>query len=90
MTLTKSYLINSIANQNGFIKIRSIETIPERIKSTLASGKNILISEFGKFCGTDKRKRRGRNPAIGQDVLLRFSMVVTFEGSGKLRDKIHG
>ena len=71
MTLTKSHLIDAIAEQNGFTKIKSSETIEnilEIIKSTLASGDDVLISGFGKFCVKDKRERRGRNPATGERI----------------------
>ncbi len=66
MTLTKSHIIDTIAEQNGFSKIKSTatdETILETIKSTLSSGQNVLISGLGKFCVNEKRERRGRNPA---------------------------
>ncbi len=93
MALTKSHLIEAIAEQNGFTKIKSIETVEtilELIKSALASGDDVLISGFGKFCVKDKQERRGRNPATGEDMMLAPRRVVTFRCSGKLRDKING
>ena len=93
MTLTKSHLVDAIAEQNGFTKRQSsetVETILEIIKSTLASGDDVLISGFGKFCVKDKRERRGRNPATGKDMILAPRRVVTFECSGKLRDRVNG
>jgi len=92
MILTKSHLIDAIAEQNGFTRKKStetIETILELIKSTLESGKNVLISGFGKFCVKEKRQRRGRNPATGEDMMLAPRRVVTFRGSGKLRDRVN-
>jgi len=71
MALTKFHLINAIAQQNGFSKIKSSETVEsilEIIKSTLASGEEVLISGFGKFCVKEKRERKGRNPATGEDT----------------------
>jgi len=91
MTLTKSHLIDAIAEQNGFTKIKSsktIETLLEIIKSTLASGDDVLISGFGKFCVKEKQERRGRNPATGKDMMLVRRKVVTFRCSGKLRDNL--
>jgi len=35
-----------------------------------------------------KKQRRGRNPATGDDLMLKERKVVTFKCSGKLRDKI--
>jgi integration host factor subunit alpha len=55
------------------------------MKQTLASGEDVLISGFGKFCVKDKKERRGRNPATGEDLMLGPRKVVTFKGSGKLR-----
>ena len=37
----------------------------EIIKRTLASGEDVLVSGFGKFCVKEKKERRGRNPATG-------------------------
>ncbi len=92
MALTKSHLIDAIAEQNGFTKKKSsetIETILELIKSELESGDDVLISGFGKFCVKEKRERRGRNPATGGDMVLAPRRVVTFSCSGKLRDRIN-
>ena len=92
MTFTRSHLIDAIAEQNGFIKKQStetVETILELIKSALASGDDVLISGFGKFCVKEKRERKGRNPATGEDMMLAPRRVVSFKCSGKLRDKIN-
>ena len=92
MTLTKFQITDAIAEQNGFTKKQStetVETILELIKSTLASGDDVLISGFGKFCIKEKRERRGRNPATGEDMMLRPRRVVVFRCSGKLRDRIN-
>ena len=91
MALTKSHLIDAIAERNGFTKIKSkktVETLLEIIKSTLASGDEVMISGFGKFCVKEKQERRGRNPATGEDMMLVRRKVVTFRCSGKLRDNL--
>ena len=93
MALTKSHLIDAIAEQNGFTRKKStetVETILELIKSSLASGDDVLISGFGKFCVKEKRERKGRNPATGDDMMLAPKRVVTFKCSGKLREKVNG
>jgi integration host factor subunit alpha len=72
-------------------KIKStetVETILELIKPNIASGEDVLISGFGKFCVRKKKEQRGRNPATGEDMLLAPRRVVTFKCSGNLRDKI--
>jgi integration host factor subunit alpha len=40
-------------------------------------------------CVKEKKERKGRNPATGEDMMLESRKVVTFKCSGKLRDKIN-
>ena len=92
MTLTKEHLISAVADANGYPRnqaVELVETLIELIKSKLASGEDVLVSGFGKFCVKKKRKRRGRNPATGEDMILAARRVVTFKCSGQLRDKIN-
>jgi integration host factor subunit alpha len=49
-----------------------------------------MISGFGKFCVKEKRERRGRNPATGEDMVMAPRQVVTFRCSGKLRVRVNG
>ena len=93
MALTKIQIVNSISDQIGFPKNHSseiVETLLEIIKKALESGDDVMISNFGKFCVRDKKERKGRNPATGDDMILEPRRVVTFNCSGKLRDKING
>ena len=93
MTLTKANIVVEVAKQNGYPKNQSfeiIETLLEIVKQTLESGEDVLISGFGKFCVKEKRERRGRNPATGQDMMLGPKRVVTFRCSRQVRDKING
>ena len=92
MALTKSDIVASI-HDLGLTKKKSVEVIEgllEIIKRSLESSEDVLISGFGKFCVKDKAKRRGRNPATGEDLMLKGRRVVTFKCSGKLRNKIDG
>ena len=92
MALTKDHLANAIAEEIVFQKKRSIkiiETLLEIIKSKLASGEDVLVSGFGKFCVHKKRERRGRNPQTDEFMMLRPRKVVTFKWSGRLRAKIN-
>jgi integration host factor subunit alpha len=93
MTLTKADIIESVQSELGFTKHQStniVESLLETIKSKLASGEDVLVSGFGKFNVNEKRERRGRNPATGEDLMLAPRKVVTFKCSGKLRKRING
>jgi len=92
MTLTKEHLVGAVAEATGYPRVQSVElveTLLELIKSKLVSGEDVLISGFGKFCVREKRKRRGRNPATGERMMLEARRVVTFKCSGNLRRKIN-
>ncbi len=92
MALTKNDIVEKVYGL-GFTKkeaVDIIESLLEIMKSTLEKGEDVLVSGFGKFCVNNKTQRRGRNPATGEDLILRARRVVTFKCSGKLRDKING
>ena len=92
MTLTKADIVESIHNQLGFQKNHSselVEILLEIIKEALETGEDILISGFGKFCVQKKRKRRGRNPSTGEDLMLEPRRVVVFKCSERLKDKLN-
>lgn len=92
MALTKALIVESIQNQLNFTRKRSadvVESLLEIMKNTLEDGEDVLISGFGKFCVVEKKARRGRNPATGEDLMLEPRRVVTFKCSGKLRGKVN-
>ncbi len=92
MSLTKADIINSIQQELNLTRNQGtelVEQLLEIIKSTLASGEDVLISGFGKFGVKEKRERRRRNPPTGGDLMLAPRRVVTFRCSGKLRDKVN-
>ena len=92
MALTKDDIVKALAKETGGQlnqSVEMIETLLELIKFTLASGEDVLVSGFGKFCVNEKRQRKGRNPATGEDMMLAARRVVTFKCSGQLKKKIN-
>ena len=92
MALTKQTIIEKISEKNNQTPSEAketIETLLEIMKSTLASGEDIMLSGFGKFQVNEKAPRKGRNPATGKEMMLDGRRVVVFKCSGKLRDQIN-
>ena len=92
MNITKASLMKSVCNNSNLPKRESISTVEallETIKRTLASGEDVMISGFGKFCVKDKKERMGRNPHAGNDMILDARRVVTFKCSNIMRDKLN-
>ncbi len=92
MTLTKAQIVDTVQEQFGFPRkkcVDLIEILLEEIKKSLENGEDVMISRFGKFCVNDKKERKGRNPATGDDLMLAPRRVVTFKCSQALRDNIN-
>jgi integration host factor subunit alpha len=92
MALTKAQLVDSIQKEIGLSRKQSLEMVEsllEIIKQTLENGEDVLISGFGKFCIKEKKERKGRNPATGEDMMLAPRKVATFRCSPSLRNKIN-
>jgi integration host factor subunit alpha len=93
MALTKRDISEKVCTDLEIPKNESVEiveTLLEIIKSSLEIGEDVLVSGFGKFCVKQKKERKGRNPATGENLILKPRRVVTFKCSGKLREKVNG
>jgi integration host factor subunit alpha len=91
--LTKQTIVEKISEKNNQTPSQAkdtVETLLEIMKSTLASGEDIMVTGFGKFKVNEKAPRKGRNPATGKDMILKKRRVVTFKCSGGLRDRVNG
>lgn len=93
MALTKIDIIEKISEKNNLSATEAKDTVErllEIMKSTLASGEDIMLSGFGKFQVNEKAPRKGRNPATGEEMVLDKRRVVVFKCAGSLRDQING
>jgi integration host factor subunit alpha len=66
-----------------------VKILLELIKNSLESGEDIFNGGFGKFCVTEKKERKGLNPATRKSMMLNLRKTVTFKCSGKLREKVN-
>ena len=92
MSLTKAAIVEQVCTELDVQRkdaIDILEALLEILKSTLESGEDVMVSGFGKFQVKEKKARKGRNPATGDDAILPARRVVTFKWSGKLRDKVN-
>jgi integration host factor subunit alpha len=91
MSLTKTEIVEDLVKM-GFNRskaVQMLENLLEIIKKRLEQGEDVLISGFGKFCVKNKKERRGRNPATGNDLILDKRKVITFNCSSVLRDRFN-
>lgn len=91
-TLTKQDMIEEIARRLGAYKSDAatwVELAFETVKSSLASGKEVKISGFGRFQVREKRARPGRNPKTREPINISARRVVTFHASAVLKSEMN-
>ncbi len=91
--MTKSELIDVIANEQSHLAYRDVELavkcILELMSQTLASGERIEIRGFGSFSLHYRPPRQGRNPKTGTPVTLAGKHVPHFKPGKELRERVN-
>lgn len=86
-TVVKSDLVDRVYEKVGFTRkeaVDAVEALFEQIKSVLASGEDVRISNFANFNLKDKKARNARNPRTGELIRIRSRRVLTFKPSKQL------
>jgi integration host factor subunit alpha len=92
-TITRAHLTETIYSQVGLSRNDSaelLETVLERMATTLEAGESVKISGFGTFSIRQKGRRVGRNPKTGVEVPILPRRVLVFRPSHVLKAKVNG
>lgn len=93
-TVTKSELIEEIANRYEMLSSRDVElaikTMIDAMAHVLSTGGRIEIRGFGSFSLHYRAPRIGRNPKTGDTVKLTGKYVPHFKPGKELRDRVNG
>ncbi len=91
--MTKSELIEQLAEQHPHIPARDVENavkeILEQMAGSLSSAERIEIRGFGSFSLHFRAPRTGRNPKTGETVELDGKHVPHFKPGKELRDRVN-
>ena len=91
--MTKSELIQRLAEQNQHLYQRDVErivaTIFDEISSALAEGDRVELRGFGAFSVKARDARIGRNPRTGEAVNVSKKFVPFFKAGKDLRDRLN-
>jgi integration host factor subunit beta len=91
--MTKSELIETLAEQHSHIPVRDVENavkeILEQMAGSLSSSDRIEIRGFGSFSLHYRAPRTGRNPKTGETVELDGKHVPHFKPGKELRDRVN-
>ncbi len=92
--MTKSELIQMLAERNPHLYLRDIERIVETVfdemASALAKGDRVELRGFGAFSIKSRESRTGRNPRTGQSVSVTAKKLPFFKTGKELRDRLNG
>mgnify|MGYP005849344103 CR=1 FL=1 len=91
--MTKSELIEILAEQHADIPMKDVENavkeILEQMAGSLSSSDRIEIRGFGSFSLHYRAPRTGRNPKTGETVELDGKHVPHFKPGKELRDRVN-
>ena len=92
MTITKRDLVVKISNETGMTQQQVFDVIQnflETVTSSLASGDEVVLRNFGSFQVRQTKQKVGRNPnKPGKDVIIPPRAVVKFKPGKEMKDKV--
>lgn len=92
--MTKSELIQRLAERNPHLYLRDVEkiveTIFEEITKALVNGDRVELRGFGAFSVKKREARSGRNPRTGESVKVDAKRLPFFKTGKGLRERLNG
>lgn len=92
--MTKSELIQKLADKNPQLYLRDIEKIVEtffdEITDALCRGDRVELRGFGAFSVKHREARTGRNPRTGESVEVAPKKMPFFKTGKALKDRLNG
>lgn len=91
--MTKSELIQRLADMNPHLYLRDVEKIVEtvfdEIAAALAEGNRVELRGFGAFSVKHRESRTGRNPRTGETVQVEEKFLPFFKTGKALRERLN-
>lgn len=87
MSLTKSEIVQAVADKSGLTKTQAagiVDTVLRTMVDGLRSGESVNLRNFGTFKPVTRKAREGRNPQTGEPVMIPERQAVTFKASKSL------
>lgn len=89
--MTKTELINEVANKTGLTKKdaeKAVSAVLESITDAMSMGDKVQLVGFGTFEVRDRAAREGKNPATGETISIPATKVPAFKAGKALKDAI--
>lgn len=92
MSLNKKQLIARVAEDQGLTVARAtafVDALLKEVSDELSSGGSVELHGFGKFEGTRREARTGRNPATGEALQIAAKNSAKFKPAKALVDQLN-
>jgi DNA-binding protein HU-beta len=90
--MSKKDLIDAVARDCEMTKEKAtsvVDAVLGHIRSSLQSGSEVRLPDFGTFKVAKRKEREGRNPATGQTIKIPASKVAKFTPAKGLKDALN-
>lgn len=92
--MTKSELVQKIAENNPHLYLRDVEkivdTVFDSISQALVNGDRVELRGFGAFSVKHRDARIGRNPRTGESVQVPPKSMPFFKTGKQLHERLNG
>ena len=89
--MTKQDLVNEISKKTGIEKLtveKTVESLMETVKDSMAKNKNIYLRGFGTFLVKKRAKKTARNISKNTTLIIPEHFVPTFKPSKEFLAKL--
>ncbi|HHT60766.1 MAG: integration host factor subunit beta [Paludibacteraceae bacterium] len=89
--MTKAELVNEIAKRTGIGKdevLKTVETMMDVVKDSLADGENVYLRGFGSFIVKHRAKKVARNISKGISIEVAAHNIPAFKPSKEFAAKV--
>ena len=90
-TVTKGDFVEQVAESSGLDKKQAgaaVDAVIKVISDSLADGKEVSFTGFGKFHVAERGAREGRNPRTGESMQIAASKVPRFTAGSGLKKAV--
>jgi DNA-binding protein HU-beta len=90
--VTKSDLVNALAESTGMTKTASektVRSIIESVTTCLKKGDKLTLVGFGTFSTSKRGARKGQNPQTGKKISIPATVSPKFKAGKALKDSLN-
>lgn len=89
--MNKSELVKSIAKKSGLTETQAndaFKALTETVSEALGKGEDVTLVGFGTFKVTERKAKKGRNPATGETIQIPAKKAPVFKAGKALKDAV--